>query len=64
MGKRVSIKDSEFCIPLYKLNNLAREFKCNFEHARRICIKLFNEGKIERTKIVEKVARPYSKYWK
>ena len=27
MGKRISIKDSEFCIPLYKLNNLASELK-------------------------------------
>ncbi len=27
MGNRISIKDSEFCIPLYKLNNLANELK-------------------------------------
>ena len=48
----------------YTYKELAAEFKCNFEHARRICIKLFTEGKIERTKIVEKVGRPYFKYWK
>ena len=27
MGNGISIKDSEFCIPLYKLNNLASELK-------------------------------------
>ena len=27
MGNRLSIKDSEFCITLYKLNNLASELK-------------------------------------
>ena len=27
MGKRISIKDSELCIPPYKLNNLASELK-------------------------------------
>ena len=48
----------------YTYKELAAEFKCNFEHARRICIKLFTEGKIERTKFVEKVGRPYFKYWK
>tara|TARA_B100000886_G_scaffold97725_1_gene64826 strand:+ start:912 stop:1976 length:1065 start_codon:yes stop_codon:yes gene_type:complete len=48
----------------YTYKELAAEFKCNFEHARRICIKLFTEGKIERTKIVDKVGRPYFKYWK
>ena len=48
----------------YTYKELAAEFKCNFEHARRICIKLFTEGKIERTKIVEKVGRPFFKYWK
>ena len=48
----------------YTYKELAAEFKCNFEHARRICIKLFTEGKIERTKIVKKVGRPYFKYWK
>jgi len=48
----------------YTYKELAAEFKCNFEHARRICIKLFTEGKIERTKIVEKVGRPNFKYWK
>ena len=44
--------------------HLLKKIKCNFEHARRICIKLFTEGKIERTKIVEKVGRPFFKYWK
>ncbi len=29
----------------YTYKELAAEFKCNFEHARRICIKLFTEGK-------------------
>ena len=48
----------------YTYKELAAEFKCNFEHARRICIKLFTEGKIERTKFVKKVGRPYFKYWK
>ena len=48
----------------YTYKELSAKFKCNFEHARRICIKLFTEGKIERTKIVEKVGRPYFKYWK
>ena len=40
------------------------QLRMDFEHARRICIKLFTEGKIERTKIVEKVGRPFFKYWK
>ena len=48
----------------FTCKELAEVFKCNLEHARRICIKLFTEGKIERTKIVEKVGRPYFKYWK
>ena len=48
----------------YSFKELAVELKCNFEHARWICIKIFNEGKNERTKIVEKVGRPYFKYWK
>jgi len=48
----------------FTYQQLASEFKCNFEHARRICIKLFTEGKIERTEIKEKVGRPYYKYWK
>jgi len=34
---------------------LAEVFKCNLEHARRICIKLSNEGKIELTKIVKRL---------
>ena len=48
----------------YLTGERSTEFKCNFEHARRICIKLFTEGKIQRTKIVAKVGRPYFKYWK
>ena len=48
----------------FTYKQLSAEFKCNFEHARRICIKLFTEGKIERTEIKEKVGRPYYKYWK
>mgnify|MGYP001235546714 CR=1 FL=1 len=36
----------------YTYKELSAEFKCNFEHARRICIKLFTEGKIEQ-KIVD-----------
>ena len=43
---------------------LAAEFKCNFEHTRRICIKLFTKGKFNGQKIVEKVGKPYFKYWK
>ena len=48
----------------YTYKELAAEFKCNFEHARRICIKIFTEGKIELTKIVKRIGRPYFKYWK
>ena len=48
----------------FTYKQLAEKFKCNFEHARRICIKLFIEGKIERTEIKEKVGRPYYKYLK
>ena len=48
----------------FTYKELAEKFKCSFEHARRICIKLFTEGKIERNKIVDKVGRPYFKYWK
>ena len=48
----------------FTYKELAKQFKCNPEHSRRICIKLFTEGKIERTKFVEKVGRPYFKYWK
>ena len=36
----------------------------NPEHSRRICIKLFTEGKIERVPIIDNVGRPYFKYWK
>ena len=48
----------------FTYKELAEKFKCNSEHARRICIKLFTEGKIERTKIIENVGRPFFKYWK
>ncbi len=48
----------------FTYKELGEEFKSNFEHARRICIKLFTEGKIERTKIIKDVGRPYFKYWK
>ena len=48
----------------FTYKQLAAEFKCNFEHSRRICKNLFTEGKIERTEIKEKVGRPYYKYWK
>ena len=48
----------------FTYQQLASEFKCNFEHARRICKKLFTEGKIERTEINKNVGRPYYKYWK
>ena len=37
----------------FTYKELAEKFKCNSEHARRICIKLFTEGKIERTKIMD-----------
>ena len=48
----------------FTYEQLAAEFKCNFEHSRRICKKLFTEGKIERREIKEKVGSPYFKYWK
>ena len=39
----------------YTYKELAGEFKCNFEHTRRIWIKLFTEGKIERTKLLKRL---------
>ena len=48
----------------FTYKELAAEFKCNSEHSRRICIKLFTEGKIERILITANVGRPYFKYWK
>ena len=42
--------------PLLKIN-------CNDEHARRICIKLFTEGKIERKKIKGEYGRPFYRYY-
>ena len=42
--------------------DLAREFRCNVEHSRRICIKLFSEGRIIRKKYNEGTGRPYYKY--
>ena len=43
----------------FTCKELAEIFKCNFEHARRICIKLFTEGKIECTEIIENIGRQY-----
>ena len=48
----------------FTYKELAEKFKCNSEHSRRICIKLFTEGKIERIPIIDNVGRPYFKYWK
>ena len=42
---------------------LAKEINCNDEHARRICIKLFTEGKIERQKIKGSYGRPFYRYY-
>ena len=41
---------------------LAKEINCNDEHARRICIKLFTEGKIERQQIKGLLGRPFYQY--
>ena len=38
---------------------IANKINCSNEHARRICIKLFTEGKIERKKIKGEYGRPY-----
>ena len=48
----------------YPYKKLVEEFKYNFENAKKIGIKLFPKEKIERIKILEKVGRPYFKYWK
>ena len=42
---------------------LAKEINCNDEHARRICIKLFTEGKIERQQIKGSYGRPFYRYY-
>ena len=42
---------------------LAKEINCNDEYARRICIKLFTEGKIERQKIKSSYGRPCYRYY-
>ena len=42
---------------------IAKEINCNHEHARRICIKLFTEGKIERKQIKGLYGRPFYKYY-
>ena len=42
---------------------LANKKNCNNENARRICIKLFTEGKIERNKIKGEYGRPYYRYY-
>ena len=42
---------------------IAKKINCNDEHARRICIKLFTEGKIERKKIKGEYGRPFYKYY-
>ena len=38
----------------YTYKELVAEFKYNFEHSRRICIKLFTVGKIERIKLLKR----------
>ena len=43
--------------------DLSKKINCNEEHARRICIKLFGEGKIQREKINDGVGRPFYKYY-
>ena len=43
--------------------DLAREFNCNNEHSRRICIRLYGEGRFMRKKYTEGMGRPYYKYW-
>ena len=43
--------------------DLAREFNCNNEHSRRICIRLYSEGRFMRKKYTEGMGRPYYKYW-
>ena len=43
--------------------DLAKEFRCNDEHARRICIRLYGEGKFMRKKYNVGNGRPYYKYW-
>jgi len=42
---------------------LAKAINCSNENARRICIKLFTEGKIERKKINGEYGRPFYKYY-
>ena len=42
---------------------IAKKINCNDEHARRICIKLFTEGKIERKKIKGEYGRPFYRYY-
>ena len=43
--------------------DLAREFECNEEHARRICIRLYGEGTFMRKKYQKEKGRPCYKYW-
>ena len=42
---------------------IANKINCNDEHARRICIKLFTEGRIERKKIKGEYGRPFYRYY-
>ena len=42
---------------------IAKKINCNYEHARRICIKLFTEGKIEIKKINGEYGRPFYRYY-
>ena len=42
---------------------LAKQINCNVEHARRIYIQLFTEGKIERKKKKGEYGRPFYNYY-
>ena len=39
----------------YTYKELASEFKCNFEHARKICIKLFLKEKLKGQKLLKRL---------
>ena len=48
----------------FTYKEFAEKFKCNPEPSRRICIKLFTEGKIERVPIIGNVGKPFFRSWK
>ena len=43
--------------------DLAIRFKCNAEHARRICTQLFQEEKVYRVAVNNGIGKPFYKYW-